>query len=298
MTFSLEADFSSCSDSSIEREVLFVCRQVLEVFHKRIPKGPCLGYKPIVLVKDDVPRAATNGLPEKYIVSLTCLHTRRFNQLVYQFAHELTHVYISPYISQPFVEILAVSVSLVLLKDMHALWRSIENLKMRSYAQKYLQYRNQIVSLALERSNLRLELQLSECESNQNSDESESKRQLAQIQNWVQQNLVFTELDLHDRNMQIVASLLVEEILECHSTWNALTLFQAGHIDVDMLPCSYKLEMETNICNKNNCKRPLGKWYTQYDDIAWEKQVSKSPNGEATLVQAIITAFTPDENIE
>ena len=99
-------------------------------------------------------------LPQQYCIRLTCLHTRKFNQIVYQFAHELCHVFISPLLLHPLAEILAVTTSLVILQEMSDLWRNSSRPERRDYAEKFARYRHTVLASAVEQLELPEELQL------------------------------------------------------------------------------------------------------------------------------------------
>jgi len=277
-----EVGNASSKDVSLEADILFVCDEVLNILYRRIPKGPALGYKRILLVQDSTPRACIDGLPKEYIVCLTCLDDRLYNQLVYQFAHELAHVYISPYISQPFVEILAVAVSLVVLKEMHDLWN--QDAKLQSYAKHFKQYRDKVVQIAFDSLHIDLD-------STSLTEEILSST----IHDWVVRCLVPRTLKEDDRSHQIVASLLIANVLETSSSWNALIYFQAA-VSQSLSPSLFRLprawKRETTMYATLKQSNPsVGEWWSEFSGKAWFDRVRKSPNGEQDLVLSILSQF-------
>ena len=76
-----------------------------------------MGRRPIFVVNAKKPKVVLKFLPKKYVVTVTCLKTNRLNQLAYQFAHELFHVFTVPHlVDDPFCEVLATTASLLCLK--------------------------------------------------------------------------------------------------------------------------------------------------------------------------------------
>ena len=80
-----------------------VCKYVLRIFENKIAKVPPQGVKPIVIrpapADDLTPRFCTDSrLTRQYAINLDeCLTDYFYDQLVYQFAHELCHVYMLPH---------------------------------------------------------------------------------------------------------------------------------------------------------------------------------------------------------
>lgn len=82
---------------STTRSVNALCNDVItSIFVNRIGKIPRLGSQLVVLNQGQVPRARYDGLPDQCNIDLTCLSTLQFDQIVYQFAHELGHFYQYP----------------------------------------------------------------------------------------------------------------------------------------------------------------------------------------------------------
>ena len=119
----LELRFES-QDQILRRDVTAVCQDVVRVVQKRISRPPALGVKPIVIrnAPDDAPRALINGLPGAYFINLTCLDSRDYCRITYQFGHELGHVYVDPRKDNWFIESVATAVSLIALSGMHDKW--------------------------------------------------------------------------------------------------------------------------------------------------------------------------------
>ena len=112
-------------DPSLRADVLAVCRDVLAVFETRLGEPP-LGTKPIVVrqAPDDAPRACLNGLPREYWINITCLHSRYYSQIVYQFGHELGHVWQDPNAGGWFAESVATAMSHVCLAELGKKWKT------------------------------------------------------------------------------------------------------------------------------------------------------------------------------
>lgn len=70
------------------------------IFETNAAKVPPLGVKPIVIrtAPDNIPRCCLDvRILEQYPINLTCLTARYYDQLVYQFAHEMCHIYMKPH---------------------------------------------------------------------------------------------------------------------------------------------------------------------------------------------------------
>lgn len=92
--FDLRID--SIQGLSQEREVKVACKDVLDFYIDKIANIPPQGPRLIFLHQagDGWPRARYDGLPDKYNINLTCLNPYSDpSQTIYQFAHELGHVY-------------------------------------------------------------------------------------------------------------------------------------------------------------------------------------------------------------
>ncbi|UCG28674.1 MAG: hypothetical protein JSV24_04755, partial [Bacteroidales bacterium] len=82
------------------KEISFVFEHVAELFSKLIPQEPPLGYKSIVLVNDLFydHRIYCPIHPEYYKIGLNT-GQKNYGKAMYEFTHELTHVYCDPRIN-------------------------------------------------------------------------------------------------------------------------------------------------------------------------------------------------------
>ncbi|CAK9006990.1 Cold shock-like protein CspB, partial [Durusdinium trenchii] len=167
-------------------DVLHVCEGVVALFDVRIP--------------GDVPQAITDELPRSYAVVLTCLSSKRFNQLVYQLGHELTHVFADPMVEHPFMEVLACTVSLSALELTAAAWQQGPSAAKIGYAAKFVEYKNRIVEAAWQHSGAPLR-----------GDEEA-------VQRWTRT----CDIGLADRNAQLVAASLLEPAFTAAAEWQVL----------------------------------------------------------------------------
>jgi len=79
-----------------EQEAMAACNDLLVFYKTKIAETPPLGPNPIYLYqsRDKWPKARYDGLPDKYNINLTCLKPYSSpSQTIYQFAHELGHIY-------------------------------------------------------------------------------------------------------------------------------------------------------------------------------------------------------------
>lgn len=159
-----------------------------------------MGEKPVHILSDSVPRAAVNSLPSHYIITLTCLKSKGYNQLVYQLGHELLHVFLSPFVIHPFAEIIACTMSLCCLSDMERSW-STGNDSLRRHAGKFGEYRNKVIDSAQARVNVE--------------------------DGWAKSFIC----GCHERNEQLVAAFLLEPMVQNLSNWSAMRLAYHSFID-------------------------------------------------------------------
>lgn len=119
----LEGEFE---DASLRRDVRAVLRDVLRVYETKVARAPPLGQKPFVVCQapDDAPRACLDRLPKAYQINITNLHTRLYAQQVYQFGHELGHVWVGPRRGGWFVESAVTALSLVCLTELGEKWKT------------------------------------------------------------------------------------------------------------------------------------------------------------------------------
>ena len=112
------------NDESLRRDITAVCVNVMDIYKSRIPGPPALGIMPFVVQKapDNVPRAVLNGLPNEYIINITCLDSRDYCRIVYQLAHEIGHHYVDPHRNNWFIESTVTALSLIALSEMMDKW--------------------------------------------------------------------------------------------------------------------------------------------------------------------------------
>lgn len=226
----MDGDFAGCS-LELKHDVLSLCEDVLTLFQLRFPvsycyafplnsfhhsfkfdfqSGPVLGWKPIYLIRSPTPKVFTSALPERYLVGLSCLHSRCFDQLTYQLAHELGHVFLSPLVSQPFVEVLVVAISLAILVDMKIKWESDDSKQpQKEYAVSFVKYKAAVLTKARIECGVRADEDCGE---------------------WLQR-LLCSRLTVDDRSEQIVAATEVEKLLRTEPTWSCLQFFHTATID-------------------------------------------------------------------
>jgi len=140
------------SDAYLNRDVLAVCRDVIRTCSNTIGTTPPLGPKPYIVQQapDGMPRACLNGLPDEYIINVTCLHTRLYAKLSFQLAHEIGHFYVDPYRSNWFIESVCTAIAFICLSAMAERWLTappFDNWKLD--ADKFSDYRRQTINDAL-----------------------------------------------------------------------------------------------------------------------------------------------------
>lgn len=129
-----------------------VCKDVIGTCSNIIGTAPALGAKPYVVQQaaDGVPRACLDGLPDEYIINVTCLHTRFYSRLSFQLGHEVGHFYVDPYHSNWFIESVCTAIAFICLSAMVERWLStppFDNWKL--YATKFSDYRREIIDDAI-----------------------------------------------------------------------------------------------------------------------------------------------------
>ena len=99
---------------------------------------------------DGTPRACLNGLPNEYLINVTCLHSRLYAKLAFQLGHELGHFFVDPHFSNWFVESVCTGVSFLTLDALAAKWTTAPPFpNWRGYASSFTVYRQQMVGDAL-----------------------------------------------------------------------------------------------------------------------------------------------------
>lgn len=147
-------------DGALQRDVTVVCLDVLRICESLIHRPPALGSKPIIVQKasDDLPRAVINGLPNEYIVNLTCLDTRDYCRITYQLAHELGHHYVDPHRSGWFIESTVTALSLTVLSEMGEKWTVTPPFaNWKSWAHNFPEYRDMTERTMLEQIHLKVD---------------------------------------------------------------------------------------------------------------------------------------------
>jgi hypothetical protein len=234
----LTIQIKDIKDPSIKRSVMAICSDVIStIYERRIAKIPRLGAKPVVLHQGQVPRARYDGLPDQFNIDLTCLNTLKFNQIVYQFAHELGHFYLYPSDmnrillgrSLPdsltpwnnwFIESCCCAMSYLCLDEMAQRWRRRQSVQNNSkYFIKFKKYREDDIQDALKEQLI------------------PSKDSVAE---WLQSELprLTKECTTDDKNDHRVCAIEIERIMKEHSNaWGCLNFLgdatENQHTDFD-----------------------------------------------------------------
>lgn len=130
------------NNASICNDIWAVCADVTEHYKSLVPQGTPLGAKPLYVVHNpSTPIAFVNGLPNYYSIGLT-VNERLYNQIAYQFAHELTHIYCDPRITNWFIESLCEMASLYFLDYLADKWMTLPPFpNWTDYAPRFLEYK-------------------------------------------------------------------------------------------------------------------------------------------------------------
>mmetsp|Transcript_27874 Transcript_27874/g.44652 ORF Transcript_27874/g.44652 Transcript_27874/m.44652 type:complete len:190 (-) Transcript_27874:1363-1932(-) len=140
-----------------------------------------------------------------YTIALNCLYTKRYNQIVYQFAHELTHVFISPYVVHPLAEIFACAASLAMLDAIADEWSMHSDQRVVEYASKFREYKNRVVEQATSHIDLAHE----------------------PIQDWCKT----CQIDCEDRTAQLLAAQQVAKRMNSLESWSPFRMVFAGILE-------------------------------------------------------------------
>jgi hypothetical protein len=270
----LTLQIKGIEDPQLRCDLEAVCKNVMSIYETKITKVPPLGVKPILLkpAPDDVPRCCTDAqfLSGQYPINLTCLNANRYyDQIVYQFAHELCHVYMSPHdldrVTQfilrqnqsdkripwnnCFAEAICIAMSYICLSRMTLKWsRQPPFPNWRSYAQKFAKYRQNNINEALSQMNI---------------------PSMDKAAGWVQSELptLVNECnDEIDKPKQKVCAIVIEQTLLAHpNAWGAL-------------------------CMLGDC---IDYRNTNFDD--WYKLIAVKVQGK--LVNALAKTFDPEKQI-
>lgn len=214
---------------SQKREVIAACKDIQDFYKSEIAETPPIGPRPVFLYqsKDGWPRARYDGLPDRYFINLTCLDPYTApSQIVYQFAHELGHVYMWPsdfkriinWIPQElpdlkapwnnwFVESCCCALSFLSLSKMDRIWRLSRKRQFlinRSNKLDPSSYRNQEIQKSLK------EMGISPQED---------------LTNWIYKELphLANECSTEDKKEHKICAIKIEEILKKYpNSWGAL----------------------------------------------------------------------------
>lgn len=134
--------------NSINDDMKTVLADIVNEYGKLIPNGPPLGYKKIEVRygSSGRPLCAVDFLPYYYQILLT-VKDRHYCQAVYQFAHELCHIYCDPRLTNRFIESICTLSSFYFLDYMSKKWSEkppCHNWK--AYAQKFAHYKTGAIS--------------------------------------------------------------------------------------------------------------------------------------------------------
>jgi len=233
----LTLEIKEIEDPSIKHGVMAICKDVINIYERKIAKTPLLGAKPVVLHQGQVPMARYDGLPDQFNIDLTCLNTLKFNQIVYQFAHELGHFYMFPSdinrislgLSLPdsltpwnnwFIESCCCGMSYLCLDEMALRWirrPSVQNNK--RYFLNFKKYRENEIQKAQKEKNIPSEDNVAE---------------------WIQSELprLSRECTTDDKNDHKVCAIEIERIMKKHSNaWGCLNFLgdatENQHTDFD-----------------------------------------------------------------
>jgi hypothetical protein len=95
---------SISNNESINNDILTVCKEITEHYKTLVPNGPPLERKPLhIIYNPSTPITSINDLPQHYTIGLAT-NERFYAQIAFQFAHELTHIYCDPRITNWFIE--------------------------------------------------------------------------------------------------------------------------------------------------------------------------------------------------
>ncbi len=133
-------------NNTLNNDIKAVCKDITEHYKILIPDGPPLGNNPLnVIYNSSSPITIVNGLPNNYIIGLN-VDDRYYSQIVFQFAHELTHIYCDPRITNWFIESLCEMASLYFLEFMTDKWATDPPFpQWKEYAPNFLDYKNNYI---------------------------------------------------------------------------------------------------------------------------------------------------------
>jgi hypothetical protein len=204
--FAAELVIEGAKDASLARDVKVVCRDVLTMYETKVAPAPPLGTKPVILQEpaDGSPRACLDWLPREYRINLPAVHTRQYAQIVYQFAHELSHVWIDPREGNWFVESVCCAMSYAALDHMGTKWATDPPFpNWADYAGHFHSYRSEAVQKSLEAMKL---------------------KSVEDARGWVRTELPSrVKAKQTGRDVQFVCAVVIEDVLRRHPhRWGAL----------------------------------------------------------------------------
>ncbi len=135
-------------------DLLYVMNEIAARYAQLIPIGPPLGYKAMTIFEDDLPNVRANGMIGGYHVGLTVTENY-WAQLIYQFAHEICHIYTSPIATCWFFESISTMSSLYFLNYLSKKWEESEDVRFKYYCQPLISYKQALISKDLDKLNLK-----------------------------------------------------------------------------------------------------------------------------------------------
>ena len=144
---SMKLSVQISTDKGVNDDVQRLLLDILKEFEKLIPSGPFLGDKPLNVINyPNNPITITTVLPTIYLIGLT-RDGRIYNQLAYQFAHEMVHVYSDPRNNNWLVESFCEAVSLIMLEKIGHKWTTNPGVVgLNWYAPNFEKYKAQTIS--------------------------------------------------------------------------------------------------------------------------------------------------------
>lgn len=228
-TSRLTLETKDITDPKLKHDVMAICKDVITIYERKIARIPLLGAKPVVLHQGQVPMARYDGLPDQFNIDLTCLNTLKFNQIVYQFAHELGHFYMFPSDTNQislelsnnwFIESCCCTMSYLCLNEMAQRWKRRQSVPNNPrYFLKFKKYRENEIQKVLRERNIPSEDNVAE---------------------WIQSELprLARECTTDDKNDHKICAIEIERIMKEHSNeWGCLNFLgnatENQHTDFD-----------------------------------------------------------------
>uniref|UniRef100_UPI00404B335C hypothetical protein n=1 Tax=Fulvivirga sp. TaxID=1931237 RepID=UPI00404B335C len=112
------------TDTSINNDIKRLFEDILKEMELLIPNGPFLGNKQLNVIKYlNHPITITTALPNVYLIGVTP-DIRVYDQLTYQFAHEIGHVYSDPRNNNWLIESFCEAMSFIMLERIGLKWKT------------------------------------------------------------------------------------------------------------------------------------------------------------------------------